>query len=154
EIQYHEVVDADTGRRLLDGERGHLAVTHLDRRGTVLIRFLVGDVVSIARTPCPHCGRTGDRIRGPVVRGSDLVKVKGMLVNPAALIAALAEVPGIDEFQVVVRRENEADPFSGDELVIRLACDAARRDALAAEVVTRAVATVQVRPRVEYVTAT
>jgi phenylacetate-CoA ligase len=47
EIQFHEVVDPDSGRRLPDGERGALAVTYLDRRGTVLIRFLVGDVVSI-----------------------------------------------------------------------------------------------------------
>ena len=62
EIQFHEIVDPDTGARLPDGERGALAVTHLDRRGTVLIRFLIGDTVAIERTPCPHCGRNGDRI--------------------------------------------------------------------------------------------
>jgi phenylacetate-CoA ligase len=153
EIQYHEVVDPDTGRRLPDGERGMLAVTHLDRRGTVLVRFLVGDIVSIERSACPACGRTGDRIVGPVVRGNDLVKVKGMLINPAALLGALGAVAGIEEFQVVIGREDEADPHSMDEMVVRVACDPARREALGREVIARAHATVQVRPRVEYVEA-
>jgi phenylacetate-CoA ligase len=153
EIQYHEVVDPDTGRRLPDGERGMLAVTHLDRRGTVLVRFLLGDIVSIARSPCPVCGRSGDRIIGPVVRGSDLVKVKGMLINPAALLGALGAVPGIDEFQVVIGREDDADPYSMDEMVVRVACDPAMRETLGREVVARAQVAVQVRPRVEYVEA-
>jgi phenylacetate-coenzyme A ligase PaaK-like adenylate-forming protein len=153
EIQYHEVVDPQTGRRLADGERGALAVTHLDRRGTVLVRFVVGDIVSLSRSPCPHCGRSGDRIVGPVMRGSDLVKVKGMLVNPAALLGALAVLEGADEFQVVVQRENRADPHSMDEMVVRVACRAEARERLAREVVACAVAAVQVRPRVEFVDA-
>lgn len=153
EIQYHEVVDPDTGQRLPDGERGMLAVTHLDRRGTVLIRFLVGDVASMARGPCTACGRTGDRVIGPIVRGNDLVKVKGMLVNPAALLAALGVVHGVEELQVVIRREDDADPYSMDEMVVRVACDPALREAVGAELAARAVAAVQVRPRVEYVEA-
>jgi phenylacetate-coenzyme A ligase PaaK-like adenylate-forming protein len=153
EIQYHEVVDPQTGRRLPDGERGMLAVTHLDRRGTVLIRFVVGDIVSMARTPCPACGRTGDRLVGPIVRGNDLVKVKGMLVNPSALLGALETVSGIEEFQVVIRRENESDPYSMDEMLVRVACAPALRETVAQEIAARAVAAVQVRPRVEYVEA-
>ena len=57
---YHlEVVDPDTGGGLADGESGALAITHLHRRGTVLLRYLVGDIVALARTPCPLCGRCG-----------------------------------------------------------------------------------------------
>lgn len=153
EIQYHEVVDPDTGRRLPDGARGMLALTHLDRRGTVLLRFLVGDVVSLARSPCPACGRTGDRVVGPIVRTSDLVKVKGMLINPDALLGALGAVQGIAEFQVVIRRQDEGDPHSMDEMVIRVACEAALREPLAREVAERVHSTVQVRPRVEFVDA-
>lgn len=153
EIQYHEVVDPRTGRRLRDGERGMLAVTHLDRRGTVLIRYVVGDIVSMARAPCPTCGRTGDRLVGPIVRGNDLVKVKGMLVNPSALLGALETVPGIEEFQVLIQRENEADPYSMDEMLVRVACAPALRATVAQEIAARAVAAVQVRPRVEYVEA-
>jgi phenylacetate-CoA ligase len=150
EIQYHEIVDPDTGRRLPDGERGMLAVTHLDRRGTVLVRFLVGDIVSLARTPCPACGRNGDRVVGPVARGKDLVKVKGMLINPAVLLEALNAIPGVQEFQVLLRRKDPADPYSMDELVVRLACTSGDREALSELVVARAQEAVRVRPRVEF----
>lgn len=153
EIQYHEIVDPDTGRRLPDGERGALAVTHLDRRGTVLIRFLVGDTVSIERTPCPHCGRNGERIIGPVVRTKDLVKVKGMLINPAVLLDTLQSFPGVDELQVVIKRVDAKDPFSMDEMLVRLATHCADRDALADAVAARAQEAVRVRPRVEFAEA-
>ncbi len=147
DLVLHEVVDPATGRSLADGERGHLAVSHLDRRGTVLLRYLVGDVVSLDRSACPHCGRTAERIVGPVVRTKDLVKVKGMLVNPALLLARLQAVPGISEFQVLVARPG--GDLGMDELVVRLAphpgVDAA---ALEAEVVAAAQGAVGVRPRV------
>ena len=150
ELQYHEVVDPETGRRLPDGERGMLAVTHLDRRGTVLLRFLVGDVVSLVRTPCPACGRGGDRLIGPVARGNDLVKVKGMLINRGVLLEALNGIPGVQEFQVVVRRKDPADPFSMDEMVVRLASSAPDREALSRMVIARAQEAVSVRPHVEF----
>lgn len=153
ELQYHEIVDPHTGRRLPDGERGMLAVTHLDRRGTVLVRFLVGDVVSLVRTPCPACGRSGERLIGPVARGSDLVKVKGMLINPAVLLEALDAIPGVQEFQVVVRRQNQADPYSMDEMVVRLATGRTDPDALSDTVVACVQEAVRVRPRVEFTEA-
>lgn len=150
EIQYHEVVDPDTGRRLPDGERGALAITHLDRRGTVLLRFLLGDIVSIERTPCPVCGRQGDRIIGPVTRDKDLVKIKGMLVNPAVLLACLEGHAQVDEFQAVVQRVDRDDPFSMDELVVRLATREGDRERLAAEVAGLVQDAVRVRPRIEF----
>ena len=153
QLQYHEVVDPDTGQRLPDGERGSLAVTHLDRRGTVLVRFMVGDVVSIQRTPCPHCGRSGDRVVGPIVRTKDLVKVKGMLINPAVLLESLQGFEGLDEVQVVLRRVDEADPFSMDEMVVRAATRTADLDRLADALADRVQAAVRVRPRVEFTDA-
>ncbi|HYD56812.1 MAG TPA: AMP-binding protein [Burkholderiales bacterium] len=153
ETQYHEIVDPETGRVLPDGERGALAVTHLDRRGTVLVRFLVGDVASIDRRPCPQCGRGGDRIVGPIVRTKDLVKVKGMLVNPSALLAALEGLGGITEFQAVVQRMDPSDPLSMDELVVRLAAPERERGRLEREVPERVADAVRVRPRVEFVDA-
>jgi phenylacetate-CoA ligase len=153
EIQYHEVVDPETGQRLPDGERGALAVTHLDRRGTVLLRFVVGDVVSLTRQTCPVCGRNGDRVVGPVVRMKDLVKVKGMLINPAVLLETLRGIPEVDEFQVAVRRERPSDPFSMDELVVRVAPHTADREALAVLIASKTQSAVQVRPRVEFAAA-
>jgi phenylacetate-coenzyme A ligase PaaK-like adenylate-forming protein len=151
EIQYHEIVDPDSGRRLPDGERGMLALTHLDRRGTVLVRFLVGDTVSLVRGACPHCGRSGDRVVGPVARAGDLVKVKGMLVNPAVMLEALNGIAGIEEFQVVVRRP---DTLGMDELVVRLACSTTDRTSMENLVSERIRQAVRVTPLVEFVAAT
>ena len=87
---------------------------------------------------------------GPVVRAKDLVKVKGMLINPAALLDALRGLPGIDEFQVVVGRENPADPFSMDELSVRVSTAVRDRDALAAAVAATTREAVRVTPRVVF----
>ena len=146
------MVDPETGRRLPDGERGALAVTHIDRRGTVLLRFLVGDVVSLERGPCPHCGRSGDRIVGPVVRSKDLVKVKGMLLNPAVLLQLLQAVPAVKEFQLVLQRERADDPFSMDEMLLRVATDLppSQQPALAQSLAEQVRAAVRVSPRVVF----
>ena len=153
EVLLHEIVDPDTGRRLPDGEPGALALTHLNRRGTTLIRYLVGDVARLAHDRCPHCGRNGERVVAPITRTKDLMKVKGMLINPTVLLETLRTVPGVDEFQVVLRRQDAADPFSMDELVVRVATTRADRHALATQLVTAAQTAVRVRPRVEFTTA-
>lgn len=153
EVIFQEIVDPDTGRRLPDGERGALAITHLNRRGTTLIRYLVGDIVGLTHERCPHCGRTGDRVVAPVVRTKDLIKVKGMLINPAVLMDAVRAVPGVDEFQVVLTKQDPSDPFSMDEMVVRVSTTRTDRDALATALVEAARRAVSVRPRVEFARA-
>jgi phenylacetate-CoA ligase len=151
EVVFHEIVDPDTGRRLPDGERGALAITHLNRRGTTLLRYLVGDVCSLTHEPCPHCGRTGDRVVPPIVRTKDLIKVKGMLINPPLLMETLRAVPGVDEYQVVLTKVNPTDPFSMDDMIVRVATTRTDRDAFAAAVVDAAQRAVSIRPRIEIV---
>lgn len=154
EVIFHEVVDPESGRRLPDGERGALAITHINRRGTTLIRYLVGDIVSLSHDRCPHCGRNGDRVIPPIVRTKDLLKVKGMLINPTVLLDALSAVAGLDEFQVVLARQDPSDPYSMDEMIVRVASPRSDREVLEAEVVDATQGAVQVRPRVEFAVAT
>jgi len=113
----------------------------------------VGDMVSMDRSPCPHCGRHGDRIIGPIVRTKDLVKVKGMLINPAVLLDTLQSLPEVDELQVVVQRMDAQDEFSMDELLVRLATNSTDREQLAGLIADRVQAAVRVRPRVEFAAA-
>ncbi len=153
ELLFHEVVDPETGRRLPDGERGVLAFTHLDRRGTVLFRYVVGDIVSLGHDQCPHCGRNGDRILGPVVRTKDLIKVKGMLLSPDQLQDAIGGVAGVDEFQVIVAPVDPADLYSMDEMVVRVASPRSDTTQLTSEIVSAAVAASGVRPRIEFAVA-
>ncbi len=153
EVIFHEVVDPDSGRRLPDGERGALAITHINRRGTTLMRYLVGDIVSLEHGPCPHCGRIGDRVVPPIVRTKDLLKVKGMLINPTALLEAVRAVPGVDEYQVVLARVDASDPFSMDEMIVRVASPRADRAALTQALIDAAQGAVRVRPRIELTAA-
>jgi phenylacetate-coenzyme A ligase PaaK-like adenylate-forming protein len=90
---------------------------------------------------------------GPVVRTRDLVKVKGMLINPAALLDALQSIADVDEFQVVVGRSDPQDPLSMDELQIRVATRVDNREALATTVAERTQHVSRVRPRVVFAAA-
>jgi phenylacetate-CoA ligase len=112
DLYYLEVVD-DAGRRRPDGERGQLAITHLHRRGTVLLRYLVGDVVALSRAPCPSCGRDGERVVSPPRRTGNLVKCRGMLVNTDVILDALSALEGIGQFQIVFAPANGPEPADG-----------------------------------------
>lgn len=148
EILFMEVVDPDTGQQLPDGERGALAITHLNRRGTVFIRYLVGDIVALAHDPCPNCGRIGDRIRGPILRTKDLFKVKGMLVDPTVVLDILRANPDVDEYQIVVQREDPADPLSMDQLVVRISTARTETADLVRGLVEQVQRAIQVRPAI------
>jgi phenylacetate-CoA ligase len=147
DLYYLEVVDPESGRRLPDGESGMLAITHLHRRGTVLLRYLVGDIVTLSREPCPHCGRIGERVVKTPRRTGSLVKCRGMLVNTDVVIDVLSAVEAIGVFQIVFMRDDA--PGAMDRMVIRIerdADDAALREKLIANVQKA----VSLRPEVEF----
>lgn len=147
---FHEVVDPETGGRLPDGAAGPLAFTHLIKRGTVLLRYLIGDHVSIDHAPCPQCGRTSPRVASNLTRSGDLVKVRGMLVNLRALKDWLEARPDILEWQIVLKPEDPEDAFSMDDLVLRLAPRGAAEDDWAASVAEGVAGLLHLRPRIEF----
>jgi phenylacetate-coenzyme A ligase PaaK-like adenylate-forming protein len=153
DFYYLEVVDPESGRRLPDGESGMLAITHLHRRGTVLLRYLVGDIATLSRSPCPVCNREGERVVGTPRRTGRLVKVRGMLVNTDVIHEVLTGLAGVGEFQIVFARE----PAHGamDRLVIRLEraanAEAIAENALRDIVIQRVREAISLRPEVEFV---
>lgn len=148
-----EVVDPDSHRPVPDGEPGLLLITHLVQRGTVLLRYAVGDVVALTRERCPACGRTAERIVSQPVRTAGLVKVKGTLVNTGVLRDALERLEGVDEYQVLLDRERPDDPLSSDVLRVRLATAAAEPEALVQRVRASLTELVHVTPEIELVAA-
>jgi phenylacetate-coenzyme A ligase PaaK-like adenylate-forming protein len=115
----------------------------------VLLRYRVGDIVSIARDSRLHRGRGGERLLGPAVRTKDLLKVKGMPINTAALLQRLQATPALEEFQVVVDRSDPTDPCPMDESLVRIAPRSATpHDAVMQELAGAPQATIGVRPRV------
>ncbi|HSW36573.1 MAG TPA: hypothetical protein VLH18_08225 [Candidatus Limnocylindrales bacterium] len=69
-----EVVDPESGAVKNEGEPGEVVITHLDSRGTVLLRFRTGDIATggITTEPCPHCRRTVPRILGDIERKTNI----------------------------------------------------------------------------------
>ena len=97
-----EVVNAETGKEVAEGECGELVLTTLDRTACPLLRY-----------------RTGDWVRKRIVQGrlfleggilcrvDDMVVVRGVNLYPAAVEEVVRGFPEVVEFQVE-QREVEA----------------------------------------------
>ncbi len=119
-----EVIDPATGEVKGDGEDGELVYTPIDARASVVLRYRTGDLVKggITHGQCPYCGRVTLRMSSDISRLSDvkdlnLSKIKGVLVNMDHFAGVLNDIPGIDEWQIEIRKHNN-DPYDSDELVV------------------------------------
>lgn len=138
ELFFIEAVD-DDGRAVADGETGMLALTHLDRRGTVLFRYLTGDNVAITYEPCPNCGRAGGRIISSPRRQGRMLKIRGMLVDSEAAIEAVEKSAGAVDFQIRVAKADQLDRLSMDTMIVQIFDESSPVDsAIVAEAVKRA----------------
>lgn len=150
--QFHfEVLDEQTHEPVLDGQRGLFTVTHLDRRGTVLLRYAVGDLNAISHETCPHCGRLGPRIVTNTIRTAELVKLKGTLINPDAIKEAIATVDGIEEYQIVFTKEQADDAYSTDKLLVRVATPPDEQERVRTQLITKVTEAAEMRPVIEFV---
>lgn len=125
---YLEILDPQTYERLPDGATGLLALTHLNRRGMPLLRYILGDLAALSHQRCPHCGRGGESLlmsagSAHVTRTSDLLKIKGTLVNPQVIHDVVMNTPALMEYQMIVTTDDPLDPYSPDKLVMRVGLD-------------------------------
>jgi len=127
DLEFIEVIDPDSGEPVDEGEEGEVVFTSLGWHGSALLRYRTGDVVKegLAYEPCPHCGRTVPRL-GPTMRRLSeykefqLTKLKGTLVDLNALYPLLSGHPGVQEWQLVIRKRND-DPYDLDEFYLYVA---------------------------------
>jgi phenylacetate-coenzyme A ligase PaaK-like adenylate-forming protein len=120
-----EILHPETHERLPDGEPGLVALTHLNRRGMPLVRYLLGDIAALTHEPDPHSGRRGQGLivssgSAHVTRTTDLLKIKGTLVNPQLIHDVVMNTTGVVEYQMVVTNAVDGDPLTPDRLVLRL----------------------------------
>ncbi len=141
-----DVVHPETHRPLPDGEEGLILVSHMRRRGTLLLRYAVGDLGVRTTEPCPHCRGVTERILGIPRRADDLTKLRGMLVNPAAAIAAVEAVRAVRDFRFEVVRDG---PLGMDSFLLRVVADDA--DGLDAILAARVKDAIGVTPTVQHV---
>ena len=121
ELAHVGVVD-DDGRSLPSGEAGRLVYSHLDRRGTFLLRYLIGDRAIVDHGPCPHCGWPGGRVVEHLGREGSYVKVRGNIVGIDALFAILDGLEFVSDYRATVHKPND-DPLAMDALTIDVVFD-------------------------------
>ncbi|MPZ60622.1 MAG: AMP-binding protein [Propionibacteriales bacterium] len=142
-----ESLDAQ-GAPVGDGDEGLLAITHVDRRGTVLLRYLLGDRVVLTHEPCPRCGLGGGRILEHRGRAGTRTKIRGSLVDLQSVSAAVEGVRGVREYQIrILGPDSQRDL---DELQVLLEDDESE-DALATRLADAVTTAVGIRPQVEFV---
>jgi phenylacetate-CoA ligase len=109
---FTEIIDPDTGESLEPGEEGELVFTTLTKEAFPAIRFRTKDLAGYSEESC-ECGRTHpimSRIKG---RSDDMMKVKGVIVFPSQIEAALMSVPGVsDNYQIVKTKKGDITSLS------------------------------------------
>jgi len=107
-----EIIDPDTREVLEPGNEGELVFTTLTKEAFPVLRFRTRDLASISEEQC-DCGRTlpiQSRIKG---RSDDMMKVKGVIVFPSQIEAALMQVPGVsDNYQIVKTKTGDSTSLS------------------------------------------
>lgn len=95
-----EFLDPESGEPAEPGGLGEIVATHLGPRALPLVRYAPRDVFRLIGEPCP-CGNPSLRLTFVGQRGA-FRKIKGVLVHPAQVRAALADFPEVGRFQIVV----------------------------------------------------
>jgi len=104
-----EIVDAETGEPVRDGEEGVLVFTTLTKQALPLIRYWTGDITSLSSEPCT-CGRTLVRMSAIKGRADDMLIIRGVNVYPTQVEAALLQVPELTpNYRIVVTRSGTLD---------------------------------------------
>jgi phenylacetate-coenzyme A ligase PaaK-like adenylate-forming protein len=150
---FFEILDPETLEPMPEGDEGLVVITHLDRRGTCLLRYIVGDVCSLSHEACPECGGWEPRFTTTPYRVGGIVKIKGTLVNISALYDILSSIGGIDEYEIILTQADPSDEFSEDLLLIRVACGGESETGLAEKVAEEIRRAQEVTPKVELVPA-
>jgi phenylacetate-CoA ligase len=98
---YFEIIDPDTGEVLPVGEKGELVITTLTKEGLPLLRYRTRDITRLLPEAC-SCGSPYPMIDRILGRSDEAFKVKGVLVFPGQIDAALKGTPGASsEYQVI-----------------------------------------------------
>ena len=87
-----------------------LVVSNLFSESQPILRYMMGDWISITTEPC-LCGRTHARaIGGLKGRNDELIKIRGLMFFPAVIEDSVRRLPEVgDEFKIEIRRVDDMD---------------------------------------------
>lgn len=104
-----EVINADTGESVPEGEVGELVLTCVTKEAFPVIRFRTRDIVSLKYDKCA-CGRTLARMNRVTGRTDDMLIIRGVNVFPSQVENVLVSVDEAEpHYQLIVRREGPMD---------------------------------------------
>ena len=129
-----EVLDAEAGTPVPDGDAGELIITTLGRTASPVVRYRTGDIVVRTTERCA-CGRTLARLEGGIKsRADDMVNVCGVNVYPTAIEAVLRAMDEIVEYRATVESGGALRALS---IEIELAPSTPEPDAIASRAARR-----------------
>ncbi|MDR2239844.1 MAG: AMP-binding protein [Zoogloeaceae bacterium] len=106
-----EIVDPVTLEPVPDGQEGALVMTSLFKEAAPIIRYMIGDIAAIWSEPCA-CGCSFRRLSPIRGRIDDMLKIRGTVVYPTAIEAALRTFPMLaPEFRIVVDRTHDGADY-------------------------------------------
>ena len=95
-----------------EGQDGELVWTWLAADGTAMIRYRSRDLSRMWWEERCACGRTHPKIAAIKGRSDDAVSIRGLIVFPSQVEAALVKFPETGaNFRIIVDRRNELDTF-------------------------------------------
>jgi phenylacetate-CoA ligase len=108
-----EVVDPETLEPVGYGETGERIVTSFGRGGVPLLRYRTADLVRKVPASRCGCGRGFDIYDGGILgRVDDMKLIRGTNVYPRAIEGIVRTYPSVEEFQVVLTREDHRDEIT------------------------------------------
>ncbi len=124
EYFFAEILHPQTREPVPWGEPGVLVWSHIDWRGTVILRYWTGDYISggMVWGTCPHCRLTIPRLVTPIWRAErDFTRIRGARVEYVALQDAVRGVAGVQTYQIVIGTDDPAEAASRDRLDVTVA---------------------------------
>jgi len=107
-----ECINPDTGEWVEDGQDGELVWTWLTADGTAMIRYRSRDLSHMWWEERCACGRTHPKIAAIKGRSDDAVSIRGLIVFPSQIEAALVKFPETGaNFRIIVDKHNGLDTF-------------------------------------------
>ncbi|MCW4033053.1 MAG: hypothetical protein NWF08_06630 [Candidatus Bathyarchaeota archaeon] len=92
------------GEQVSPGEKGEVVATSLFRFATPMVRYRVGDIVTLSDEEC-LCGREMPLIKNIEGKTVDFLKMPdGRMISPYAVINSIQHIQGIAQFQVVQKK--------------------------------------------------
>ncbi|MFW6256053.1 MAG: phenylacetate--CoA ligase family protein, partial [Candidatus Sumerlaeota bacterium] len=106
---YPEIINAQTGDRMPDGERGELVFSCITKQAFPLLRYRTRDISMLMREKC-GCGRTLSRMERVSGRTDDMLIIRGVNVFPSQIESVLVAVEGTEpHYEIVVDKRGVLD---------------------------------------------